>query len=281
MINPFKSYRLDYLFFGSFAGFIIILLLVFTWVTYTSSSEELEQNTSFYQEALLTELNKQINIQLNTIEQISLSTSSNPLLQDYLSSGGDEYARNKRTNDTKDMLGYITYSTAIMSSVELYANHPIQMHDPQGVVHFKDKDTLEAQPWYTLIQNTDATWIGEHAIRTNRGDVPVISFARKIFVNRYDYKGVLVFNIKATALKAILTGESGVNNRIMLDSGGRLITSTGDGISLPQHTFNEYMEKMKGTSGNIRLPASNGEHGALLVWSRLFNSSKRCFRSSL
>jgi two-component system sensor histidine kinase YesM len=273
MKNLFKTYRLDYLFFGIFAGFIIVLLLVFTRVAYNISSQELERNTSFYQEALLDELNKELTIQLNAIEQVTLSTASNPYLLDYLTSAGDDYARNKNFDDTQKMLSYITYSNAILNSVQLYADNPVKTEDPQGVVHFYDMKKLATEQWYPNVQNTDAAWIGEHIIATSQGNVPVISFSRKILVNTYDYKGLLVFNIKATALKEILEGEAGAKNRLLLDSGGRLITETGNGTLLPRNQLDEYITKMNGTNGNIRIPAKYGEEGSLLVWSRLFNSN--------
>jgi two-component system sensor histidine kinase YesM len=270
--NPFKSYRLDYLFFGAFAGFIIILLFVFTWVAYNISSQELVRNTSFYQEGLLAELNKQLTIQLNAIEQATIPTTHNSDLLDYLSSNGDEYTRNKKFNDTQEMLGYIAYSTTILNSIQLYADNPFKTNDLQGVVHFYNMRQLERELWYPSIQNTDATWFGEHII-ANQGNVPVISFARKIFVNTYNYKGLIVFNVKASAIKEILMGETDASNRMLLDSGGRLITATGDGITLPKNLLDEYIAKMKGTRGSIRLPANHGEKGGLLVWSKQFNSN--------
>lgn len=75
MTNPFKKYRIDRLFFHSFAIIIILVIAVTAWTSYSNSSKALVQTTSHYQQRLLDELNNEITTRLDMIEQISLSTS--------------------------------------------------------------------------------------------------------------------------------------------------------------------------------------------------------------
>ena len=63
VLNPFKRFRVDYLLFGGFATFIIILLSVITFVNYSLTFWEIANRTSIYQLELLGELSKQLGFQ--------------------------------------------------------------------------------------------------------------------------------------------------------------------------------------------------------------------------
>jgi two-component system, sensor histidine kinase YesM len=270
MLNPVKKFRLDHMFFACFAGLIMILTLIVTWISYTVSAHELQKTTSFYQQRLVSELNKEIALQLNTIEQVSLSSSRNLDFLDYLSFDGDEYSRNKKFNDILQYLTNITNSTSSIYSMNLYVNHPVTM-DRQRSVQFLDFTHLTAEPWYPLVQNTDFTWIGEHTIQTFQGMIPVISFARKIYSNNNEYKGMILINLRVSVIHQLLEGQTKSGNRVLFDSGGQIITQMDD--SPLNKRIYPYIKELNAGTGNMRLPHDYGEDGSLLVWSRLFNSN--------
>jgi two-component system sensor histidine kinase YesM len=268
MYNPLKIFRLDHLFFGCFAGFILILTLLITWISYTVSSQELLKTTSFYQQGLLSELNKKLDLQLNTIEQISLSTSRNIDFLDYFSFNGDEYTRNKKFNDNLQYLTNIANSVSSIYSINVYIDHPIST-DWQRPVQFYDYSRLKAESWYPIVQNSDFAWIGEHTIRTFQGPFPVVSFARKIYSNKNEYLGLIVLNIKASIVRDLMQGESNSVNRMLFDSGGHLLVKVGNPAK--ENVFS-YLESMEYGVGSRRIPASGGQESDLLAWSKIYNS---------
>jgi two-component system, sensor histidine kinase YesM len=271
MRNPIKTYRLDHIFFSSFAILIMALTLIITWIAYSVSSQELLKTTSHYQQGLLFELNRELTIQLNAIEQLSLSTSRNIDFLEYLSlNDDDEYTRYKKFNDILQYLTNITNSTSSIHSMNLYVHHPIAS-DRQRSVQFIDYRKLPSEPWYSAVQNTDFTWIGEHNITTFQGEVPVISFARKIYSNTNEYKGLILVNIKASAIRSLLQSDTQPVNRMLLDSGGHPLVKIGH-ISLDNGIQDE-IRTMKDGSGNLQIDTGDPDGHSLLVWSKRFNSN--------
>ncbi|MCZ8511899.1 sensor histidine kinase [Paenibacillus filicis] len=270
MVNPIKQFRLDHMFFASFAGLIMVLTLIVTWIAYSVSSQQLQKTTSFYQQGLLAELNKEMVLQLNTIEQISLSTSRNIDFLDYLSLDGDEYARIKKFNDILQYLTNITNSTGSIYSIHLYVDHPVSS-DRQRSVQFIDFKQLSREPWYASVQNTDFTWIGEHTIQTFQGRVPVVSFARKIYSNKNEYKGLILINVKASVIHQVLEGQSHTGNRLLFDTAGHLLAQIND---VPvKHRIEQQTKLLEAGVGSRRLQRENGDDLSLMVWSRQFNSN--------
>lgn len=264
-MNLFKTVRIDRLFFSSFAACIALLLLVFTWISYSITSRELADTTSYYQQDLLNELNNQLDIQLRSIEQMSLAGSRNMNTIGYDPLEKDPFERLKRKDDMLRMLASITYSTTMVQSIYLYQDNP-PLTDAQAPVQILDMKHVRDEPWYPEIQKNDFTWIGEHTLPTNTGPQPFISFARKLYNNSDKYYGLLVLNVKASAIENLVRGEGGkARNRLLLDAGGKTIASIGN-PSFSEKEL-ELINSKGGKSNYIHLSGELGED-SLLVWSK-------------
>lgn len=273
--NPIKRYRIDNLLFAVFASFIIIILLIVIWFSYSFSSQEMANNTSFYQQALLDEINNQLRIQLNAIEQISLATSRNYELNQFLSIKDPGFVRHMTQLEIEYLLAQITYSSSNVESVDLYMeNAPTSIQD--FAIRLIDKDELIHQNWYNDLVNNAFTWFGEREIVTNKGQVPVISFARIIYTNLGKNLGVLVINMKAPAIHSIITGEkeNTASNRLLVDLEGRSIIKTGNSI-FTQGQIHKFSKSLKGLSGHMKLSIDDrliNDQEFLIVWSKFLNS---------
>lgn len=186
--NPFKYYRIRSLFFGSFAGLIIILFSIVIWVSYRYSVNEMVNKTSYYQESILNGLNRQIDIQSRDIQEISLAASRNNDIQSYLTGQGDTYTRFRLGTDMTSALSNLVYSIPIIYSVHLYLDNP-PPSEMQGPVTYNNLQNLQQEKWYASVKDSDFSWIGQHTIQTFKGDISVVSFARKV----YDTNGSLLF----------------------------------------------------------------------------------------
>ncbi|MCZ8513268.1 sensor histidine kinase [Paenibacillus filicis] len=263
-MSVFKRVRIDRLFFGSFAAFIAALLLVFTWISYSITSRELANNTSYYQQDLLNELNKQLDIQLNSIEQMSLAASRNIPSIGFDSQVMDPYERLRKKEELRNLLANITYSTTMVHSIYYYMENPVEI-DPQGPVLFNDFAKVKDESWYPALQNNDFTWIGDHQVQTVNGKHRYISFARKLYNNSGKYYGVLLLNVKTAEIENLIQGGTNGRSRMLLDAGGRTLASIGNPALDPSEM--ERIRSYEGKSDYIRMRASNGEE-SLLVWSK-------------
>lgn len=266
-MNLFKRVRIDRLFFRSFASFLSILLLIFTWISYSMTSRELADTSSYYQQDMLNELNKQIDIQLKSIEQMSLAASRNMNTIGYDPFEKDLFELFHRRDDMLRMLASITYSTTMVESIYLYIDNPTQT-DSQAPVQILDMKHVRDEPWYPEIQKSDFAWIGERTLPTNKGPQRFISFARKLYNGSDKYYGLLMLNVKASAIEGLIRGESDgkEKNRLLLDASGRTLASIG------KPTISEddlqLISSKDIASDYIHLPVNRGE-GALLVWSKV------------
>ncbi|SFJ54664.1 two-component system, sensor histidine kinase YesM [Paenibacillus sp. UNC496MF] len=269
MYNPLKIHRWDRIFFACLAGSIFILTLTITWISYTVSSKALLQTTSYYQQGLLTELNKKTMIQLDAIEQTSLSTTLNMDFLDYLSyNGDDDYTHNKKYNDTLQYLTNIANSVSNIFSIHLYIEHPVRS-DRQRTVQFYDFSRLQKESWYPEVKTTDFAWIGEHTIDTFQGRMSVLSFARKIYSSSNEYKGLILINVKASAIRSLIQAGSGSANRMLFDSGGNLLVGVGQPIAADN--VSAYVKNPISGAGSLRIDVKNHQR-YLLAWSKMFNS---------
>ncbi|MGG3468560.1 sensor histidine kinase [Neobacillus pocheonensis] len=268
MQHPFKNYRIGFLFFGSFAGLIIILFSIVIWISYHYSVKEMVNKTSFYQESILNGLNKQMTIQSKDIQEISLAASRNNGIQKYTTGIDDDYTRFRTATDMTSDLSNLAYSIPIIYSVQMYLDNP-PPSEMQGTVTYGNLQNLPKEKWYMSVRDSDSSWVGEHTIQTFRGDISVVSFARKIYDSNGQFKALLVFNIKASDLKIIIQGEDPTTNRILLDSGGRPIISTGD---LSVRDYSQLIEKIGLLSGGVNKHWSMKYADSFIVWSKPFNS---------
>ncbi|UQZ86393.1 hypothetical protein SK3146_05686 [Paenibacillus konkukensis] len=254
MTSLLKRVRIDRLFFGSFAVFIAALLLIFTWISYSITSRELADNTSYYQQDLLGELNKQLDIQRQSIEQMSLAAARNIDTVGYDPLEKDSFERLRRKKDLLNMLANITYSTTMVQSIYLYMENP-ELTDSQAPVKFLDIRDVQSQSWYPDVKSNDFAWIGDHMLDTNTGPQHFIGFARKVYNNSGKYYGLLVLNVKASAIEQLVRGETEQRNRILLDAGGKTISAIG-GLTLGDSELSRIRASEK-KSGSFRLPAAS------------------------
>lgn len=269
MTNPFKKYRIDNLFFRSFAGFIILVLACTVWTSSRISSNELAQKTSYYQQQLLDELNNEISARLVTIEQISLSTSRDNDLIAFLTGTQDEYDRYRRSKSVEKALANLTYSIPLIQGIDLYMDRPLR-GDTKSYIQFRNDTEAAEQPWFRLLKRSDFAWSSEHSVPSFQGDVPVISFARKII---YDdkYLGILVIHVKAESIRKMLAGQSSGVNRMMFDAAGQQLLAIGQ---TPDHAeLSEWMDVKSAQSGFVRIRGRDGQDDSLLVYSKSRDSN--------
>ncbi|MCZ8516416.1 sensor histidine kinase [Paenibacillus filicis] len=279
MKNMFKKYRIDYLLFSGFSSFITVLLIVVISISYTLSTRETVNMTSFYQQRVLNELYNKIDIQMRSIEQISLAAARNPILSEYSESSEDAYVNYRKLEELEAFLASITYATPIIQSIDFYTRNAA-VANPQSPVSFIEESQARQEEWYPLVDNTDFTWIGEHLTHSYQGEQATVSFSRKVYSLSGDYQGLLVLNVKASVIQALVRGETPDANRVLLDSGGRMITITGD--PRLQSMVGRYMPEMGEESGFMRSSRADdsvfGKSGAkdhLIVWAKHFNVNWR------
>ncbi|WP_342566444.1 sensor histidine kinase [Paenibacillus sp. FSL R7-0345] len=268
MTNPFKKYRIDRLFFHSFAIVLIAVIGVTAWTSYSNSSKALVETTSHYQQQLLDELNNEITTKLVMIEQISLSSTRDSELTNFLLNRQDEFERYRRRAGVESALANLTYAIPLIQGIDLYMDNPI-FSERQSYIQFRSFKDLNKQEGIQCLEKSDFCWSREYNLSTSQGDVPVLSFFRKI-VYENDYLGVLMVHIKAGEIRKLLTGNSDSSNRIMADSEGREIMKIGD--TLAQDDWPRWIDLKSNNSGYVHIPAKEGARDTLLVYSRVDNS---------
>lgn len=287
--NPFKTFRIDYLLFGTFAGLIVMLLFMITWLSYHLTAKELASNTSFYQQKLLNELDKQVSIQMDAVERMALAISTNVDLIAFLSLKSDFYERQRTQKEIEKYLSNEVYSMVILDSIEMYMDSPALPVSQTGVVSISRMTELLDQKWFPMIENSDFSWIGERRIVTAfNGTQQVISLARKIYNHAGIYKGLLVLNVITTPVKKIMQGEETDGVRILLDTGNRVILSTGSAAGDPameqifksRYDLPALRDKLSGSSGDYivvvsDVPSSDWTIIELTPWRTIANGSFR------
>lgn len=268
MTNPFKKYRIDRLFFHSFAIVLIAVIVVTAWTSYSNSSKALVQATSHYQQQLLDELNNEITTRLVMIEQISLSSSRDSELINFLLNRQDDFERYRRRAAVESALANLTYAIPLIQGIDLYMDNPI-LSEQHSYIQFRNLGDLNKREWSQCLVQSDFCWSGEHALPSIQGEIPVLSFSRKI-VDENDYLGVLVVHIKANEIQKLLTGNSDGSNRIMAGSDGQQIMKIGD--TLDQSEWSRWIDLKSNRSGYVHIPATEGTRNTLLVYSRMDNS---------
>ncbi|WP_068785824.1 cache domain-containing sensor histidine kinase [Paenibacillus phocaensis] len=268
MKNPFKKFRIDSLFFRSFSIFIVAVLACIAWASYRISSNELAKTSSHYQQLLLDELNNEITTRLVTIEQISLSTSRDNELITFLRDRQDEYDRHRRSVSVERALANLTYSIPIIQGIDLYMERPLR-GDANSYIQFRGLGDLTKQEWAEALDKNDFAWSREHEIPSFQGDVPVLSFARKI-VEEDKYLGVLVIHVKAKEIQKLLAGHSAPVNRMMIDTLGQQTVKTG---RVPEHAeLSPWINVKTDQSGYVHIRGDQELGNSLLVYSKLRDS---------
>ncbi|GGF79563.1 histidine kinase [Paenibacillus albidus] len=227
MSNPFKKYSLDNLFFRSFAGLMIVVLAFTVWTSYRISSAEMVRMSTYYQQQFLDKVNNEITSRLSTIEQISLSTSRDNDLNTFMSGKATGLNRVLESRNVKQVLANLTYSMPLIQEIDLYMNNPIEDGVLYNYIQFRALEDTSEEVWSGALSQSDFAWSREHRIRGQQGEIPVLSFARKIVYND-KYLGILVIHIKSDTIKEMLEGSSPGVNRMVLDGTGQYLLTTSE-----------------------------------------------------
>ncbi|UJF34845.1 cache domain-containing sensor histidine kinase [Paenibacillus hexagrammi] len=258
--NPFKNYRIIAVFFFSSAFIIALLIGIVITMSYSRTSNQIAENTTYYQTRLLNELSKKVSTSLIGIEQTSGTAAKNVDLLYGRLRDGDAYERQRAESEIRSQLNYTVFGIPILQSIHMYSDYPFTS-DTQGPVTFYPMSQLNEEPWYAGIVDTDSAWLGEHTIVTNGREESVISFARKVMNNSNQYYSLLVFNIKVSNIQFLVSSEDENRNIALLDAAGRLMTHSGDEQLLQQATMTLKGEMVQ-PSGSLR------SGNAFYVWAK-------------
>jgi two-component system sensor histidine kinase YesM len=270
--NPFYRFRIDYVLFLVFAGFLTVLITLIMWISYTLSAWTQTNNTFHYQQGMLNRLSKELNVQLKSVEQTSLALSMNTSFLNYLALTGDYYTRNRaRVEVSQDYLAPIVNSSTLLQSIQVYMNEPT-VTDINSDLQFLPRNMLDKEPWYTAAMKSDTLWAGEHNVGSAQGTASVVSFVRQLSRDSGAQLGTLVLNVKQKALQATLNEDRQGSSRLLLDSGGRLLFRTE---SAPQMSaIAGLLAQINADSGYRRVHLNGAKAPAntdmLMVWTRDF-----------
>jgi len=259
MLNPFKTRRIDFIYFFSFALLLLLFLVIVIRISYEVSANELVRSTSFQQQLLLLATNEQLYIQMRSIEQLSLTTANNMGMDDILAMNPDHrYDYYRMNQDLTNHLLNVINGTGTVYGIDLFVNKPL--FSTKSSIRYYPLSELQFQDWYPAIENADYNWIGEHEETNEQQKSDVISFARKITLPRGQLIGVLVIHLKASNVKGLLLNGDNNAKRFLYDSGNRLIVKTGE----------EQLD-IAGIGDQLTLKSGYrqfDEEGTLLVWSK-------------
>ncbi|MFC5652053.1 sensor histidine kinase [Paenibacillus solisilvae] len=269
-MNPFRTFRIDYVFFFSFAGFIALLITIIMVVSYQLSAREQAVSASGYQQAVLQQLNKQLSDQMGAVEQTSLAVSINSPLVNYLTMKGDYYTRKKARDElNRDYLAPMLNSSRSMFSFQIYMNDPLQV-DPNANIQYLPLTTARKESWYPAVDKADFVWVGQRGIGSPQGRQQVVSFVRKITTLDGVNQGILIINVRVKFLQSILTEDNFSAIRLLLDSGGRMIMHTQSEPSPGE--ISAILDRVSGDAGHahqhLEVAGSLPEKNMLTVWSR-------------
>lgn len=264
-VNPFKTLRIDVVFFFGFALIVTVLVGMIVWFSYSNGSKEIASNTSYYQQKLLIELHKKLNTNLEDIEQSSNTAAQNLDDQYEEMLGGTAYDQVRGQASIRSQLNNYVFGMPILQSIHVYSDLT-SSYNVQDFVQFLPIGQMEHEGWYEDLRNSDYAWLSERTIKTNTGDTSVISFARKVY-NRFNRSfAVMVFNVRVPAFQSLIATEDNRSNLALLDATGKLITSTGDASFFQQHEAQIQAQLDSQTNGAKR----TGDE--FLVWSSSLDS---------
>ncbi|WP_245864059.1 sensor histidine kinase [Paenibacillus donghaensis] len=264
-VNPFKTLRIDVVFFFGFALIVAALVGVTVLYSYINGSKEIADNTSYYQQKLLIELHKKLNTNLVDIEQSSNTAAQNLSDQYETMLDGTQYDKVRGQASIRSQLNNYVYGMPILQSIHVYSDMT-PTYSVQDYVQFLSLEQIEQEAWYEDLRNSDYTWLRERIIKTNSGDTSVISFARKVY-NRFNRSiAVMIFNVRVPAFQSLIATEDNRSNLALLDATGKLITATGDPGFFVQHEAQIQAHLDSQTNGAKR----TGDE--FLVWSSSLDS---------
>ncbi len=248
---------------------MVLLLAIIVIVSYKVSINQMKDNTSYYQQNLLTEINEQINLQKKSIEQVTLAMSRNSDLQEYLEGNGDKYTAYRRISEINSSFFNTAFSMPTIHSIDVYLNDP-PLKEQQGPIRYYPFNEYKHTGWLNPLKNSDYAWLGKHIISSAQGEISVISFARKVYSSNEKVTAILVINTKATSFKSLMDGEVRGVNRLLIDATEHPITY--DGI-LKTSEYQEVLNKLKQDEDvNLNADGFTRYNQNFVVWSKQFNS---------
>ncbi|TXK82609.1 sensor histidine kinase [Paenibacillus sp. N3.4] len=268
--NPFKKYRIDYLYFTAFAGIILLLIVSSTWLSVRYMTRQNEDNAAYYQQRLLHETNKQLDLLARSMDQQSLNISRNSDLQDVIT------GRNTDPIKIRLLLDWLSdqvYSTSEIHSIYIYSDRPAYT-GATSPIQFKslqetDPDT---QLMLTTIEHAESAWTPEHTLIRYEQKKQVVSINRKIYLNSGQFIGVLTLNVDAEAIRGLMSEPSNPANRNLLDSGGRFLMATSNFdqgvVSLTQNLLARNPEL---SNGKLKMNTDK-DVSVFVVWERSFTT---------
>ncbi|WP_158453669.1 sensor histidine kinase [Paenibacillus beijingensis] len=272
MRNPFKTFSFQVTFFASFIIISALLISVLGITSYYIVNQEVVDQTISSRRLLLDEINKQLDLQLQSVEYDSLVLASNPKLINYLQQSEDSFERVGQNSDMIDLLSRLSYVKEGIHSVQLYAKDTsVNIHIGGNGVY--DDRLLTKSVWFNDIKDADYCWVGTHTIEVGSypaGDRTVVSFARKVLSASGKQVGVLVVNVKMPFIQKIASSSATDVNRFILDTRGRLIAQFYGGPDNPA----SYASMMNKLAAILDQPGS--EHSAianlgeksLVIWNK-------------
>ncbi|MEF3302110.1 cache domain-containing sensor histidine kinase [Paenibacillus sp. GYB003] len=237
MRNPFKRFSFQATFFVSFLAISVLLILLLGMTSYYMTNQEVVRQTISSRMLLLDEINKQLDVQLQSVEYDSLALASNPKLLHYLQYQypEDSFERIGQTADVIDLLSRPSYVKEGILSVQLYAKHTTAGSHIAGSGVY-DYGMAEKASWYDEIKDADYSWIGAHPVEVGNypaEDRNVVSFARKVLSAAGKEVGILVVNVKLSSLQKLAFGSTTDASRFILDTNRRLIAQFNGGSLQP------------------------------------------------
>jgi len=266
----FKKLHIRHLYFWSMTIFVVLLFAVVIWTVYYFSVQSMIRTTSSHQERILVQLNEKVRARLSLIESVSLSAVRNGELMNLFSAPRESYENLVAVQNVMASLQTLTFSTPSILNIDIY----VQSAPRSGLkdlVRFMELRTIESEPWYAQIEQSDFSWIGEHRTAAYTGEASVVSFARKFYSFGGDYEGIVMINIEASEFQQLLLEENVESNRQLFDSGGRLITRVGREFQLSGNSdarMNEGAFAFPYERNGYRLVPGQ----ALVVWTRIQGS---------
>ncbi len=274
--NPFKVFSLQFTFFASFILISGVLIALLGITGYYITNQEVVDKTISSRILLLDEINKQVDLQLKTIEYDSLVIASNPQVKQYLEQPEASFERIGQNNVIMDLLSRHSYVKEAIHSVQLYAKNSSTStyKGANGVFPYY---FLENNEDYERIKNADYLWLGAHPLEIGfYVSMPddVISFVRKVLSASGEEVGMVVFNINLPYMYRLISGDKTEGARFVVDTNRRLIVesiseNSGSGKPLAYEGIAEQLKEALGkTVEEAGHATADWEGKQLVIWNK-------------
>lgn len=272
MKNPFKTFSFQVTFFASFIIISALLIMLLGITSYYITNQEVVEQTISSRKLLLNEINKQLDIQLQSVEYDSLVLASNPKLIHYLQLSEQSFERIGQNSDIVDMLSRPSYVKEGIHSLQLYAKDTsVDKHIAGSGVY--DYQIIERSSWYNEIKDADSCWIGTHPVEVGSyapEDRLVVSFARKVLSPSGKEIGILVVNLKMPFVQKIVSSSGTHVSRFVLDTHSRLIAEFNDasGEAVTYESHRNELAAILAQSESEQFAIAKLEKKELIIWNK-------------